>query len=437
MKRALTICVAFFSSLLCAGEAPRPPITPGTVTPPELIESAKKEIARLTGDDFDSRNAAGDALKAMDITLLPWLRKHLEEQKFDAETRTTLLAVTKVLEEKNDAAILQYGTPVKLDLKDTTADDVFAAIQKQTGLAPIPGFDAAEKGKKPFAFDGPYWKAIAELSRVFPPKAPDPTTREAQPDVFFHGREQKPFDFFGAAAMGLGQAGISTLRVSRVAYEQEGAGRFLTLTLAPHIESRYVFKKLSAKVESLTLDDGRKLEPLQADLAIVDEHNYRGMDRGVVTAALKEKLAAAKSVSLTATLEFEVYEMKLVKQDLTKPGPYPLGGGVTLDVSDKESRTEGAGAGRGDRLVVKLSGAGSSSPRTLNSGQSFVLFNAEGEKIEFSNNGSSSRSGSGWSIEQTITVKGKPAAIEVQVPMLRPKVSIPVVIDRIPLPTAP
>jgi hypothetical protein len=430
--KRLLIASIFCCLLANAEDGQKPPViqapvTDETPTPPAVAEEAKKHIAVLTAEGFDERDAAAKALKEMDVTVLPWLKRFVADDasKLDAETRTTLVAVIKALDERNDGAVIQYGTPVKLALKEASATEVIAAIEKQAGFAP-PRYDAADTTKRDFTFEGSYWGALAEMAKIFPLKAADANAREVFPDMYTMRRgEAKTFDYHSFTKMSLGRAGVCAMRVARVAYEQEASGRFITFTIVPHFESRYRANKLRAKIESVILNGGTKLEPLNSEISVIGENDYRSGDLCVVTVPVKEGLGGATTVNIAATLELEVFEMRTVKVDLSKPGPYQLGSGATMTTGEKNSN-----------LTVKVSGTGVRPRNYHELSQGITLLDPKGDRIDCQHYGTSSGGmNNGWYTEMSLNTKGvKPSFIEMSVPQLRPKVNIPVTFEKIPLP---
>ena len=66
-----------------AESEPPAPIADDARPSPEIQAGAEKEIAQLSSDDFDQRQAALKKLQEMDLTLLPWLRRVLKEDVQD------------------------------------------------------------------------------------------------------------------------------------------------------------------------------------------------------------------------------------------------------------------------------------------------------------------------------------------------------------------
>jgi hypothetical protein len=421
----LLACAAAWS----AEAPPEQPVTAETQTPDTVIAAAKAQIAKLTGDNFDDREGAQHALEKLDLSVLPWLRKLLEDDKekkeLDAESCNAIGHVISKLEERNEAAVLRYGSYVKLAMNGSTPSDILKEIEKQTGIAPLSNYDGVD-AKVDFSYSGPYWGAVAKLFKAAKPKDAENKTRETLSFNVFMGIRANPSDqhLSEAYEMGHGDAGICMLRVARTAIEQEGAGTFLTFLIVPHLEGRYSNQKISITPGNVTLDNGTKIECGKPDVPELME-NYRTPHYWTLSAELKKGLKGASKASLDGTIDLEVYELKNVREDLTKSESFTLPGGTTLAITKSDGKLE-----------LRISGTGTQPHRFYQDLQTHIkLFTAENAKINSNAQVTrSSSSGSSWTTNVTVTSPEAAAFIELCVPIGKPKVTIPFKIEDIQLP---
>lgn len=227
MKPLIVILVLLCLSVTWRGvraaeSEPPPPVADDAKPSPELQASAEKEIAQLSADDFDQRQAALKKLQEMDLTLLPWLRRFLKEdenqKRLDPETKARLADALKALEVRNTKLLLAHGSPVDLELKQAGTEEILAALEKQTGNQFAQDFAARLPAgpKQDFQYKGAYWGAIQKLLALFPPKVPEKIEegelrfiRQRDPDLCQIGR------------MPSVTAGVCNVSVMRVAYERE------------------------------------------------------------------------------------------------------------------------------------------------------------------------------------------------------------------------
>lgn len=418
---------------LCAETTLDVPVGAETQTTETVVKAAKEQIGKLAGDNFDDRDGAQRALEKMDLSLLPWLRKHLQEdltkKELNAESRDALTRVVAALEKRNDFAALSYGTLVSLKLESASPADVFAAIEKQTANPSLKGFETIlpTATKKTFAYSGPYWGAIDELAHTFAPK-PAEIHRERIAKGSDEDDEARAaeVDFFNAYQMAHANAGICCLRVARASLEREAAGTFLTFIVVPHLEGRFTLQNATLKIESIVLAGGDKLEAAEKELRIGDQ--WREPRQWIFSADVSKRAEVGATASIEGSVELQVYEIKRIKQDLANPGPYNLPGDVTLKMVAETKE-----------LKLTLAGIGQQPRRYSNNYLACVkLFGPGDKEITYTNSGSSSRSGmNDWQEEWPLHPSEKPAAIELEIAVARPKFTVPFVIKAVPLPHFP
>lgn len=150
----MVLLVAFW--VFALAPAAEPPATPaGAPSVEQLIE-------QLTSKDFKVRDAAGKALEARGVAVLPALRKARDHQ--DPEVRRRLDEIIPGLE----AIATLSPRRVTLDLKERPLKDAVEEVKKQTGYKiSFPDGQVNPRGENQlYTFqmkDATFWEALAKI----------------------------------------------------------------------------------------------------------------------------------------------------------------------------------------------------------------------------------------------------------------------------------
>jgi len=428
MKWFLVLALLVSAALSLAEEVPLElPATDSTPLKPETAAAAGQEFAKLSSPDAAIRAEAGRKLMALDLAVLPWLKRQLQGDaavQLSDSAQAAAAEVVKLMEMRNDLALLAYGTPVALDLKQVYPQDICAALERQTDnrvstLAQWLQMPA----KHDFKYSGNYWGAVELLCRLFPPDLPgkardleDVWQRRAdkndRPDVPLFGLEP--------AAI----RGICTVRAARVSLEREAGGLFLTIKVSAKLEERFVANELTVVIKGFKFSDGQTVPPLEEP---PDKFAGRGFKRtATASIRLTEALRAAKTVSVTGTLDFTPYEMRALTLDVTPQEIVRrLPGGLTLTV------TPGAG-----EVKAKLVADGADAlPNNMDGAEFLAALDPAGKRV---GNVTSTSSMGGKSLEVKLSfgAGAMPPKIVVRVPRPLPKFNGAFTLPDAPLPLA-
>jgi len=425
MKPSLALMLLLSAALCWAEEAPLElPVRDSTPLKPEVADAARQEFEKLSSPEAAVRAEAGRKLMALDLSVLPWLRHQLlgaAAAKLNDSAKAAAAEVVKLLEMRNDLAVLAYGTPVKLDLKQVWPQDICAELERQADNR-VPNLVQWLRmpAQQDFNCSGNYWSAIEQLCRAFPPDLPDKArdleTAWRQPDK----NERPDLPLFGLEPAMI--RGICTLRAARVSLDREAGGQFLTVVLIPRLEERFVANELAVTIDGFKFDNGQTLPPLGTP---ADKTAFR-YARNMATASIRltEGLRACKTLTVTGTLDYTPYEMRALTLDLpANEITRKLSGGLTLTVS----------RGVNDVKAKLVADGGDGMPNSMNNGEFLVALDQAGKRVGKTNS-TSSMGGRSLEVGLSFGAGELPAKIAVRIPRQLPKVNGPFTLPGVPLP---
>lgn len=436
----ITTYICVFWMLVIAWQAK------GEVSEPtqDLIKEAIKQIGQFESGDFDEREKALKKMKALDRSILPWLKKQLASQRpeipLSDEARGRLSQVVTAMEAKVASELRVEGTPVVIKRAGMGPKEFLQELERQSHNALPQDFWERLSGQAPATFDvtGNYWKALDDLMAAYPPKTEGKWRRE---DL----SSPRPANVWGEGEYNgwnapHANAGICRVRVARVSLERDHAGQALSIVLAPVVEPRIWTERLDVSVDVFKLEGGREVvakwafEPNKKDRVGVCGPQFGDkliaitpMSDCCYVVNAKDIKAGDRTFSIEGVVSLTLREPICVVNPLRKwDRPWTAPDGSTIQIRGKAL----------NQYEVTIAGGKAETLRANGTVGNLRFLNEKGDPVEAQLRTSNAQySNMGYSLTHTYEVVTPFSTIEYTALKAPYDIEIPFKIEKIPLPS--